>query len=126
MAIRPFRHVLASQDDVASALTVRVAQHGPVAVVEVAGDLDMDTTTALVDQAVELLGGGSPALMMLDLAGVRFFGAAGVRALLELRDATGACGAGLVLRNPSPPVLSVLTIAGVTGMFQVETSASGR
>jgi hypothetical protein len=51
-------------------LTLRLVDAGPVAVIEVAGELDMDTTRLLTDLAGSVLAAQSPPVMVLD-AGLR-------------------------------------------------------
>ena len=62
---------------------------------------------------------------MLDLAQVTFFSAAEIEALLRVRDAVMATAGHLILRNPSPIVLTVLAGARVTHGFQIHTSRQG-
>jgi anti-anti-sigma factor len=58
-------------------------------------------------------------LLVLDLAGVTFFCADGIRALLRVRSAVTAAGGRLVLRGPAPCVRKVLAITGDDRLFEV-------
>jgi anti-anti-sigma factor len=77
------------------------------AVVCVVGEVDMSTSgllQALLDTAPD----GD---LVLDVAGVRFFSAAGLRVLLRERARREQSGAGLVLVDVSPCVRHVLQLA---------------
>jgi anti-sigma B factor antagonist len=103
-------------------LTVRLRDiTGPITVIEVAGELDMSTRHLLTDSIATVLATHRPLVVILDLAAVRFFCADGIRALLHVRDAAAACATQLILRNPSPAVVKVLTITSMLDAFNIKT-----
>ena len=103
-------------------LTLRLVGTGPVAVIEVVGELDMATTHLLTDLAGSVLHAQSPLVLVLDLTGLRFLCADGIRALLHIRDAACARAAQLILRNPSPITDRVLTLTGTLDVFEIKKS----
>jgi anti-sigma B factor antagonist len=105
-------------------LTLRLVDPGPVAVIEVVGELDMDTTHVLTDFAGSVLQAQSPLVMLLDLTGLRFCCADGIRALLHVRDAAYAQAAQLILRDPSPIICRVLKLSGTLDVFEIKTSSA--
>jgi len=108
----------------ADLLTVRLVGAGPVTVIEAAGDLDMATSPLLIDLAESLLDTRAPSVMVLDLARLRFFCADGIRSLLQIRDAAAARAAHLIVRDPTPAVVRVLTITGMLDAFDIRTGRS--
>lgn len=114
MSSRPLtaaRPALELSTDVLDAATV---------VIRARGDLDGDTAARLTDLVDRVFTGRVPALLVLDLAGLEFMGAAGITALLHVRDVVGAGGGRLVLREPSAPVRLVLRLGRVTDLFTIE------
>jgi anti-anti-sigma factor len=105
-------------------LTLRLVDAGPVAVIEVAGELDLDTTHLLTDLAGSVLAAQSPPVIVLDLAGLQFLCADGIRALLHVRDTARAQAARLILRDPSPITCRLLKLTGILDVFEVTTSFS--
>lgn len=94
-------------------IELTVSRHtGNVTVLSVAGEIDMLSAPVLEDAAVVELA-GAPAVLVLDLHRVTFFGGSGIAALLNVLDE--ACGLGVALRlaRPSSVVRRVLNI--VTG-----------
>ncbi len=90
---------------------------GPV--LRVTGALDVMTADAVADRLVsEVLAG----IEQLDLSGVEFCGASGVRALLAARGAARAQGLELRLCSP-PAVARVIELCGVADLdgWQVNT-----
>lgn len=76
---------------------------------QVSGALDVNTADDVADRLVaEVLGG----ITQIDLSGVEFCAAAGVRALLAGRETARARGLVLLLRC-SPPVVRVLELCGL-------------
>lgn len=73
-----------------------VVQASREVLITVAGDVDLVTVARMERAAAGYLDGLRPARVTLDLSGVGFFGAAGVSALLRLRDL--AAGGGTTLR----------------------------
>ena len=79
-------------------------------VVAVVGDLDAATSVQLARRL-----SAPPAVEVIDLSGVTFIDAGGLRALIE---ATGCDGANRRrLRSPSRPVVRICEITGLTPML---------
>ena len=93
------------------------AEHRGHAVrLSVAGDLDIATVDSLSSVAIGAL--RLPArVLVLDLDGVTFCGAAGVSALITIQRAAAAAGARLVLTGVRPPVRRVLDLVGLTALI---------
>ena len=100
--------------------TLGTAEAGAVTVVRACGELDRDTAPALTQHVDQLVAGHSPLLLVLDLAGVDYLGAAGITALLHVRDTLTRRGGRLVLQEPSPQVRKVLELGQVAGLFDVD------
>ncbi len=107
--------------DDAPLLSVELVGCGPVTVIVVAGDLDM-TTAHLLTELIEQVVVEHPSRVVLDMAGVSFFCADGLRALLHARTTITAAGGRLVLRAPSATTRRVLTITGTDHLFPLERS----
>ena len=91
-------------------LRVDVAHDGNgIAIVRLAGEIDLMAAEALA--AMEQLPGGTKHVV-LDLSGVTFCDAAGVRFLLAIRETALAAGADLAVRHPSRVVRRILQITG--------------
>ena len=89
-------------------------------VIRARGDLDGDTAARLTDLVDRVFAGRVPALLVLDLSGLEFMGAAGITALLHVRDVVADGGGRLVLREPSAPVSMVLRLGRAIALFTVE------
>jgi anti-anti-sigma factor len=108
-----------SQGDPEPPISLTVLRRGPVTVAAVGGELDMDTSpwlTRLVAGLIE----DRPVRLVLDLAGVTFCGAAGLRSLLLARQEVSAANGLLVLRNPSPVTRQVLALTHLADAFQIQ------
>ena len=86
--------------------------------VEVIGELDLDTAPRLGEALVDLAGQGR-VHVTLDLTGMTFIDSTGlsvfVSGLKRLRETGGA----LALRSPSTTAMKVLEITGLTGVFAI-------
>ena len=86
---------------------VRLALHG-----------EIDAATAR--NGIALLMNASPCpgdAVTLDLSDVTFIDSSGVSMLLKIRSYLDAMGCQLALAHPSPPVVRVLTLLGLTEQF---------
>jgi anti-anti-sigma factor len=59
--------------------------------------------------------------LTIDLQGITFMDAAGLRVLMTLRQRTRACGCQLIVSRPSQPVLKLLRLCGLERSFEFET-----
>ncbi|MBB5874319.1 anti-anti-sigma factor [Allocatelliglobosispora scoriae] len=87
-------------------------RHGHTVVVALAGDIDMTAAGRLAD-ALTAAAGQQPALVVVDLAQVRFMDSTGIRCLLTAKQSTGADGIGMTIRGAHGVVEQVLTVTGV-------------
>ena len=102
-------------------MSLKVTRSGRVAVIAVSGEVDICNGHLLSELAERVLR-DDPLRLVVDLAEVTFFGAAGVRALLWIRMAVGAEAGQLILRNPSRITLTALTATGEIDQFHITTS----
>jgi anti-anti-sigma factor len=104
----------------APTFTLSTDEADVVTVVRARGELDRDTAPTLTGHVDHLDAERTPLLLVLDLAGVDYLGAAGITALLYVRDALMRRGGHLVLHEPSPQVRTVLRLGHVAGLFAVD------
>jgi anti-sigma B factor antagonist len=79
-------------------------------VVWVSGDLDLSTRDSFVDTVREVLAGGEPTAVIIDLSGVRFLDAVGIGGLLRARSLALTSGVTMEVRGPKGMVETVLRI----------------
>jgi anti-anti-sigma factor len=100
---------------------------GRSSVVVVVGELDV-VSAPTFDLALEMAAADGPQIVV-DMAGVTFFGSAGVGSLVRAANRVeNKEGGRLSLRNPSPVVLNVLHVLGLDEHFSIEdepTPAAG-
>ncbi|MGI8761488.1 MAG: STAS domain-containing protein [Jatrophihabitantaceae bacterium] len=89
-------------------------------VLSVVGEVDLYTADQVAACGVEALDNPAVELLVLDLAAVSFLDSTGIGALIRIRNAALDCGKQLVIRRPSPSVLRILTIAGLTTIFRLD------
>jgi len=95
-----------------------VNQRGHALRLSVAGALDIATADSLSNVAIRAL--HLPVrVLVLDIYGVTFCGAAGVSALFEILDAASNTGTRLVLTGVQPPVRSVFDLVGLNRMIPI-------
>jgi anti-sigma B factor antagonist len=104
-------------------LTCQLIRHGDVTVIAISGELDMGTAHLLTDLA-SVAAQGRSRRVVLDLAGVTFLSAAGLRALLMARERFCEAGAFVAVRDPRPLVQRILTITGVDTLLPTTTGAN--
>jgi anti-anti-sigma factor len=79
-------------------LCVRLVSCGPPTVIKIDGEIDLNTAH-LITELVEHVARHRPAQVILDMANVNFFCAAGLRALLHARATITAADGQLLLRT---------------------------
>jgi anti-anti-sigma factor len=84
-------------------------------VLAVSGELDLASAPELRRRVSAELASGT-ARVELDLGGVEFVDAAGLRALVELSEAAAAAGTRLVVRTPSPSVCRLVELVHPPGL----------
>lgn len=102
-------------------LHIDVTRDEHVTTVYVNGDVDL-ATAELLSAATDLALQGPPLRVVVDLSEVSFFSAAGLTLLLDLRERTARAAIDLVLRAPSPPVITVLDIVDAAECFRTVPS----
>jgi stage II sporulation protein AA (anti-sigma F factor antagonist) len=96
-------------------------QSGERVVVTVTGDVDLAAHTLFQERVERWL---SPATdLVVDCSQVSFMDSMGLRVLVYLRQQVLRYGRTITLQDPSTPVLRVLELAGVKGLF-TQTSAA--
>jgi len=122
MLYQPHRRVASEvTDDREAVLTLRFVTDGAVAVVQVRGDLDMDTSPLLTELLNHVVALHRPPLLVLDLQHLEFFCAAGIHALLRARETLLAQHAHLILRDPPVRARNILTITQTVDLFDIQT-----
>ena len=102
-------------------LTVAHSEEGARLVVSVAGEMDV----AAVPHLEAALGGLRPLPLPIafDLAGVSFLDSSGLRALLQARAwSMEDTGTAADIRHASEPVVALLRISGMHGLFALPDS----
>lgn len=84
-----------------------------IALVTVAGELDVETAPELRNRLADQIRGGRRHLL-LDLSAVPFMDSSGINALLKAHDETGRAGGSVCLVSPAPVVRRVLDLTGVS------------
>lgn len=102
-------------------MSLQVTRSDRVAVIAVSGEVDTSNAHLLSGLAERVLR-DDPLRLVVDLANVRFFGAAGIRALLRISAAVSAEAGQLLLRNPSRITLTALTATRDIDQFQIHTT----
>ena len=88
------------------------------------GELDMSTVPCLIDRLRPVATAGRD--LVVDFAGVTFFGAAGLVALDELDHHATAAGSSIRLAQLPSPVWRLLAVTGTTNRFDIVQHDSGR
>jgi len=92
-----------------------------VTVVVVSGEIDVCTAPALARQLDQVAGPG----VVLDVSGVRFLDAAGLRVLESLEERLRASGGQLVLAAVPRPVRRIVEIIGIDRRFRQSPTLDG-
>lgn len=104
-------------------MTVSLANCRGVAVITISGELDLCTAPRLTD-LVEHVAAAHPDRVIIDMANVTFFCAAGITVLMKAHDMITGAGGNLVLRAASRQARRILIISGADRLFQPDTTAS--
>jgi anti-anti-sigma factor len=98
-----------------SDLELEVDLRGDVAIVSMAGDLDVSTAPELVDLCRSVYARGAREVV-IDLTDTGFLDSAGLRALIGAHQLFGD----VRLSHPSEPVMRLLEITGLVDYFSIE------
>jgi anti-sigma B factor antagonist len=101
-------------------LVVEVLGDSQAVTIEVCGEVDIATAELLAEGLRHGLR-KRPARLSVILSRVSFFSAAGLHTLLAARNEANACAVRLVLLAPSSHVLTVLKLARVKELFDIES-----
>ena len=105
-----------SSTQVSDASSGQADHRGHAVRLSVGGELDIATVDSLRHAAIGAL--QLPVrVLILDLHGVTFCGAAGVNALVEIQRAASEAGTPLVQTGIQPPVAHVLELVGLASMI---------
>jgi anti-anti-sigma factor len=103
-------------------MSLSLTNHTDVAAITISGELDLSTTPLFTELVVRVVARDRPDRVVVDMAGVTFFGATGLSALVLAHDTIAAAGGRLLLRAPSPATQKVLTITETDRFFELDTS----
>ncbi|MDR7276455.1 STAS domain-containing protein [Catenuloplanes atrovinosus] len=84
----------------------------------VTGELDRDSVSLLEAAFARVCTPPAGEVIEIDARGLTFLDAAGARGLVRCHEAARDAGIRMVLRDPSPWVLRVLTVLGVAAIHQ--------
>lgn len=99
-------------------VAVRSVRRGDALVVQVEGEVDMDTCDDVRTEVVRALG-ERPAAVVLDLNGVVVFGSIGLSLLIEVRHRAEVLGIGFAVAVDRRTVLRPLAETGVADLVLV-------
>jgi anti-sigma B factor antagonist len=99
-------------------LECTVERHADAVVVTPAGEIDRDTAGHLRRRLAEAVGLAGTGIVDVDLRHVTFMDSSGIGALLAGRRLAGDAGATLRVRDPGPPVRTVLELTNVWNLLR--------
>src|SRR4051794_24936733 len=108
---------------VVMALAVSVGATESVAVLVVEGELDMTTTSQLLDTTQSVVAEGRDRLV-LDLGRLTFCDSAGLAVIVRILREVAAAGGTLAIAQPTPFVRSVLELTGVSEAIMIYPTVS--
>jgi anti-sigma B factor antagonist len=101
-----------------TATTVAQAVHvGPRCILVLTGEIDIATAENVIRYACDALASKTVIDVVIDASSVTFIDSTGVGALIAIRDAAAAQGAGIRLCGASANVQKVLAIMGLSATF---------
>jgi anti-sigma B factor antagonist len=96
-----------------------------VAVVRIAGEIDLSTSDELDAELEHLTQTGGGRRIVLDLSGVEFLDSTGLRVLWAARQRAQTAGGGLAIESPSESVMRVLRVTRLDKVFQIMVPGTG-
>lgn len=103
-----------------SELSTDIARAAGRSIVAVGGELDVATVAALRDVVGNEITDDACTCLVLDLSRVSFVDSTGLGALIELRNRADDSGVRFVVRSLTPPVLRIVQMSGLAGLFDLE------
>ena len=91
-------------------LHTRIERRDAVAVVVAQGELDVSSSSRLVDEVVGLQAEDGPEAVVVDMTGVGFMDSSGLRALLDCERSCREAGRAFALARPTEAVRRVLEL----------------
>lgn len=104
-------------------LTVSTEQHGDVAVVEVAGELDMATAPELQQEVSRLVDAGQVRLVF-DLSKVSFCDSTGLSVFVRARNRCETVGGDVRLAAPQRAVQRILEVSGLVEVLNTYSTVN--
>lgn len=98
--------------------------HSRWTICRVAGEVDISTAPALHEHLLAALAGLGQEVL-LDLSGVTFMDASGLRVLVLVNRLLQERGGTLHLLAPAPVICRLLEVTGLTGQFPVYSTSPG-
>ncbi|MEA2829250.1 MAG: hypothetical protein QOG43_3689 [Actinomycetota bacterium] len=105
------------------AFRAEVLRMGPAVLLAVTGELDVATTAEFRASVEGLDDPEAPAHVTVDLSRLDFIDAAGIAALLALRNTIDDAGGSIRVRSAKPHVRRVLELAGVIDLLDAGSSS---
>ncbi len=90
-------------------------------VVEVSGELDILSAPQLHDGLAALIDGHGNLSIVIELSGLEFMDAAGLRVLVDAQNRIRSHGGEIRVARPRPNVQRVFEITGLSGFLHCET-----
>jgi anti-anti-sigma factor len=97
-------------------IDVRSSSPGTVRVA-MAGEIDMSCSDLLRVRLLNVLSGGHPYQIEVDLTRITFLDCSGVTVLVVVREAAARTGCRLLVTNPNPRVRRILELTGLLGLL---------
>jgi anti-sigma B factor antagonist len=108
-------------------VTITPVQTGPVSVLTVSGEVDIDSgprLQAALDEIIDVPAGRAPSGLVLDLTGVTFLGSAGLAVLVDAHERASQRGIALkiVIHGAGSPVARAFQAAAIHEHLDVHVS----
>jgi anti-sigma B factor antagonist len=98
-------------------MEITVKSSGQVMVVEMAGDIDSNTTPQAQEQILPLVQPG--AKILLDMSGVEYMSSAGLRMLLSTYRQVSRQNGGIVLVGLAEEIKDTMSVTGFLNFFMI-------
>jgi len=98
-------------------MELSIVEEGDIAVVTLKGDLDLEHSSRMRQNLLDIL--GKARAVIVDLAGVTMIDSSGIASLLEGFQEARKKGKDFVLVAPGDPVIRVLKLARLDKVFQI-------
>ncbi|HEY8526930.1 MAG TPA: STAS domain-containing protein [Acidimicrobiales bacterium] len=107
----------------ADLLALRTRRDHEGAVVTVEGELDLSTGPVLEEALAALVDDPTCGSITVELDGLTFMDSTGLHVLVKAQNHLATRGSEIVLARPTPAVLRILDMAGVTSLFTIDRNA---